>query len=554
MSAQKKLRCAIYTRKSSEEGLEQDFNSLDAQREACTAYIASQKHEGWRLVPKPYDDGGISGGTLDRPGLQELIADIEAGKVDQIIVYKIDRLTRSLTDFAKLIERLDAAGASFVSVTQSFNTSTSMGRLTLNVLLSFAQFEREVTAERIRDKIAASKRKGLWMGGVVPIGYEANGRTLEIVESEAKVVRQLYDLYLKSQNIRLVKERADRLGIKSAIRKSSKGICKGGQSMTRGQIHHILTNPIYAGLIRHKDQTFEGEHPAIIPKVLWDEVQQTLQDGAARTRQVTKATSSSLPLTGKLFDENGHKLTSSHAKKGTKRYRYYVSSDLAKQSIDHRDNGWRLPAKQIEDTVLSILINYVKVTDFLTGAGDTLTAIEVRDHLTAKSAIIEDIGAPGTPDWADLIDRVDLKVGELKLIINPQKLADRLLLKESELQGAQLTVSKQVQLKRRGVETRFVIEGQPLKSNKDQTLISAILTARRHYLMIKDGTSIVGLAKTEGGSAKRIRQTIKLAFLAPDIVQDILNGHQSETLTTDWLVRTNLPMDWDEQRQLIAAL
>ncbi len=368
MSAQKKLRCAIYTRKSSEEGLEQDFNSLDAQREACAAYIASQKHEGWRLVTKSYDDGGISGGTLDRPGLQELIADIEAGKVDQIVVYKIDRLTRSLIDFAKLIERLDAAGASFVSVTQSFNTSTSMGRLTLNVLLSFAQFEREVTAERIRDKIAASKRKGLWMGGVVPIGYKANGRTLEIVESEAKTVRCLYDLYLKNENIRLVKERADRLGIKSAIRKSSMGICKGGQSMTRGQIHHILTNPIYAGLIRHKSETFEGEHPAIIPKVLWGEVQQKLQDGAARTRQVTKATSSSLPLSGKIFDENGYKLTPSHAKKGAKRYRYYVSSDLTKQNIDHRDKGWRLPAKQIEDTVLSILINYVKVTDFLTGA------------------------------------------------------------------------------------------------------------------------------------------------------------------------------------------
>ncbi len=219
----KPVRCAIYTRKSSEEGLEQDFNSLDAQREACAAYVASQKSEGWKLVPNHYDDGGISGGTLDRPGLQNLLADIEAGKVDLVVVYKVDRLTRSLADFAKLVERFDTTGASFVSVTQQFNTATSMGRLTLNVLLSFAQFEREVTAERIRDKIAASKKKGLWMGGLVPLGYESKNRTLIINEAEAKTVRTLFRLYLELGSVRLVKEEADRLGVVSKKRSYASG-------------------------------------------------------------------------------------------------------------------------------------------------------------------------------------------------------------------------------------------------------------------------------------------------------------------------------------------
>ena len=269
----KKIRCAIYTRKSSEEGLEQEFNSLHAQREACAAYVASQKAEGWVLLPTQYDDGGISGGTLERPVMQQLLTDVDAGLVDQIVVYKIDRLTRSLADFAKIVERLDAARASFVSVTQSFNTATSMGRLTLNMLLSFAQFEREVTAERIRDKIAASKRKGLWMGGYVPLGYDADGRTLRINESEAKTVRTLYDLYRDYGTIREVRAAAAGLGLRSKYRTNADGRMQGGRPFGRGHIHHILTNPLYAGKIRHKGQVHEGQHPAIIAPDLWDEVQ-----------------------------------------------------------------------------------------------------------------------------------------------------------------------------------------------------------------------------------------------------------------------------------------
>jgi site-specific DNA recombinase len=260
------VRCAIYTRKSSDEGLEQAFNSLDAQREACAAYVASQKGQGWRLLPHPYDDGGVSGGTLERPGLQRLLSDIEAGKVDLVIVYKVDRLTRSLADFAKLVERFDNAGVSFVSVTQQFNTATSIGRLTLNVLLSFAQFEREVTAERIRDKIAASKKKGLWMGGHVPLGYDAKDRTLVVNEAEAETVRTIFQLYLERGCARRVKEAADRQGLVSKYRRFDRGRTFGGVPFSRGRIYHLLANPVYVGEIRHKGHSYPGQHPAIIDR------------------------------------------------------------------------------------------------------------------------------------------------------------------------------------------------------------------------------------------------------------------------------------------------
>jgi site-specific DNA recombinase len=262
------IRCAIYTRKSSEEGLDQEFNSLDAQHEACAAYIASQRHEGWKMLSARYDDGGISGGTLERPALQRLLADIDAGRVDMVVVYKIDRLTRSLADFARLVDRLEAAKCSFVSVTQAFNTSSSMGRLTLNVLLSFAQFEREVTAERIRDKIAASKKKGLWMGGLAPLGYDPHPdrtrRELVVNEAEAQVVRQLFELYLEHGCLNATAAAANDAELRSKSRVFASGRVQGGAEMSRGQIHRILTNPVYRGQIRHKDKTWPGMHPAIV--------------------------------------------------------------------------------------------------------------------------------------------------------------------------------------------------------------------------------------------------------------------------------------------------
>ncbi len=269
-SQRRTLRCAIYTRKSSEEGLEQAFNSLDAQREACAAYVKSQAHEGWRLIPERYDDGGQSGGTLERPGLQRLLAAVEARQLDVIVVYKIDRLTRALVDFAKLAELFEAHGVSFVAVTQQFNTTSSMGRLTLNVLLSFAQFEREVAGERIRDKIAASKRKGMWMGGVVPLGYEAGDRTLVINPAEAETVRTLFRLYLELGNVRRLQAEAARLGLTTKARREADGQPRSGRPLSRGHLYTILRNPLYAVQIAHKGQRHPGRHPALIQPETWE--------------------------------------------------------------------------------------------------------------------------------------------------------------------------------------------------------------------------------------------------------------------------------------------
>jgi len=298
------------------------------------------------LLPEHYDDGGLSGGSLDRPALQKLLQDIADGRVDQIIVCKIDRLTRSLADFSRIVDTLDAAEVSFVSVTQSFNTATSMGRLTLNMLLSFAQFEREVTAERIRDKIAASKRRELWMGGQVPLGYDADGRTLEINDSEAKTVRALYDLYQQHGTVREVKAAADQRCLRSRQRQSADGAQKGGGAVDRGHIYHILTNPVYAGRIRHKEKVFDGQHDAIVDPDRWDRIQRLQQDGAAKGRARKTAKQRSL-LCGKLFDETVDRLTPSHSKtKAGVRLRYYVSHRLIKNSGETKGDGWRLPARE----------------------------------------------------------------------------------------------------------------------------------------------------------------------------------------------------------------
>src|SRR5467141_1475356 len=312
------VRCAIYTRKSSEEGLEQEFNSLQAQREACEAFITSQRHEGWVCLRAAYDDGGFSGATMDRPALQQLLADLTAGRVDTVVVYKIDRLTRSLADFAKIVEILDSRGASFVSVTQQFNTTTSMGRLTLNVLLSFAQFEREVIGERIRDKIAASKQKGMWMGGVPPLGYRAQDGNLIIVEHEAETVHAIFRRYAELGSVRLLKEELDARGIQSKLRTSASGRISGGQPFAGGALYLMLQNRIYRGEIVHNQQSYPGEHEPIIDQPLWDAVQAQLAGNAAEHNEGGKTLQPSL-LAGMLFDGDGNRMTPSHAvKKGTR--------------------------------------------------------------------------------------------------------------------------------------------------------------------------------------------------------------------------------------------
>ncbi|MFN4324203.1 MAG: recombinase family protein, partial [Aeromonas media] len=298
----KKVRCAIYTRESSEEGLEQDFNSLHAQREACAAYVLSQASEGWSLVGAEYDDGGISGGTLERPALRRLLIDIEARRIDIVVVYKVDRLTRSLLDFARLVETMDRAGVSFVSVTQSFNTTTSMGRLTLNMLLSFAQFEREVTAERIRDKIAASKARGMWMGGMPPLGYEPDGRSLKVVDEHAALVRDIFARYLALGSVRLVHEQLTAEGVTTPERVLTSGRTIGGKPFMRSQLYRMLSSPVYVGEVHHRGKVFEGKHQGIIERALWEAVQRQLADNRQGEERETRASSPSL-LAGLVFDE-----------------------------------------------------------------------------------------------------------------------------------------------------------------------------------------------------------------------------------------------------------
>jgi site-specific DNA recombinase len=341
-------KCAIYTRKSSEEGLEQGFNSLDAQREACAAFITSQKAEGWTAIKEHYDDGGFSGGNTDRPGLRRLMDDIQAGKVSIVVVYKIDRLTRSLMDFAKLVEVFDQHGVTFVSVTQSFNTTTSMGRLTLNVLLSFAQFEREVTGERIRDKIAASKKKGMWMGGSRPTGYDIKDKQLIINIEEADLIRLLFQKYTELGCVRRLKRYLDFEGIRSKHWISRKGRTHGGASFSKGILYQILKNPVYAGKVRHKEKVYDGQHQAIISYDLWEAVQQKLADGSVSEKGKKKPAVTGNLLKGKLFDCEGNLYSPVFTSRGAKQYRYYTNQALLQdRPLPHGAVG-RIPAHDIE--------------------------------------------------------------------------------------------------------------------------------------------------------------------------------------------------------------
>ncbi|HEY3622102.1 MAG TPA: recombinase family protein, partial [Roseiarcus sp.] len=348
------FRCAIYTRKSSDEGLEQAFNSLDAQREACEAYIVSQRHARWTALPDMYDDGGLSGGTMERPALQRLLSDIKAGKVQIIVVYKVDRLTRSLADFAKIVDVLDAYCASFVSVTQQFNTTTSMGRLTLNMLLSFAQFEREIAGERIRDKIAASKAKGMWMGGNVPLGYAVKDRKLIVNETEAATVRMVFRRYAELGSVSLLEAELGRDGIVSKRREGAGGALSGGKRLSRGALYLMLQNRLYRGEVAHKDQIYPGQHEAVIDPELWQIVQDKL---AANRQERSLAVGAEVPslLAGLIFDSDGACLSPTHAVKKGKRYRYYVSTALITGSRTDYPKGRRIPAGDIEGLVLDRL-------------------------------------------------------------------------------------------------------------------------------------------------------------------------------------------------------
>src|SRR6266700_3748390 len=351
-SVGKPARCAIYTRKSSEHNLDLAFSSLDAQREACEAYIKSQAQEGWRLIPSRYDDGAFSGASLERPALQQLLSDVRASKIDIVLVYKVDRLTRSLADFAKLVELFDVHGVSFVSVTQQFNTTTSMGRLTLNVLLSFAQFEREVTSERIRDKIAASKRKGLWVGGPLPLGYHMKEGKIAVVEDEAERVRLIYRRYLELGGVNALVRDLREKDIRTKIRLRSTGLSHGGILYERGSLFYLLHNRFYIGEVKYKDEVLPGEQPAIMDRQLFDAVQQKLTDQWSHRNHAK--TKSDHVLTGLLFDDAGHRMIPTHATKAGLRYRYYASLPHLKGESKTVSVGSvsRIPATDIEDMIV----------------------------------------------------------------------------------------------------------------------------------------------------------------------------------------------------------
>jgi DNA invertase Pin-like site-specific DNA recombinase len=382
-----KLRCAVYTRKSSEEGLEQGFNSLDAQREACEAYVASQRSEGWLLVPDRFDDGGFSGGTLERPALQRLLADIAQAKVDVVVVYKIDRLSRSLMDFARLVEVFDRHSVTFVSVTQSFNTTTSMGRLTLNVLLSFAQFEREVTAERIRDKFAASRARGMWMGGWAPLGYDVVDRRLVVNEAEATLVRRIFDRFAKlGSATKLVQELA-RDGASN----------KRGRPIDKGFLYKLIGNRIYVGDAVHKGVSHKGDHEAIVSQASWDRVQAILATNARARSAATRAETPAL-LKGLIWTADGRAMSPSHTRRRGRLYRYYVSQDVLKNGARDGQTLSRIPAGEIESAVIDQLRRLLAAPEIAAA--------------TARAARAEDPGVTER-DVGEALQRLDLLWSEL---------------------------------------------------------------------------------------------------------------------------------------------
>lgn len=449
-----KVRCAIYTRKSSEEGLEQDFNSLHAQREACAAYILSQASEGWSLLDEEYDDGGFSGGTLERPALQRLLTDIEAGKIDIVVVYKVDRLTRSLIDFAKLVETMDRTKVSFVSVTQSFNTTNSMGRLTPNMLLSFAQFEREVTAERIRDKIAASKAKGMWMGGVPPIGYEPDGRMLKIVEDHAAFVKGIFERYLELGNVRLVAEQMQDQGLHAPRRVLATGREVGGGPLTRGQIYKLLSNPVYLGEIHHKGQAFEGKHKAIIDRASWDSVQAKLEVNLKGEERGKRARSPSL-LAGKVFDERGDKLVASHASKGKVRYRYYVSRSLQHGEGEPRDTDIRIPARELEGAVIARITEALRdPISLLADAGLPIEAAQLRSICRTCSELARRLSSKDRQLLRELLGSIVVTHSMIEIALDAPTLVAHFGYEATK--AAKIVLASEVRLNRSGRALRLV--------------------------------------------------------------------------------------------------
>jgi site-specific DNA recombinase len=521
----KPVPCAIYTRVSTDHGLEQDFNSLDAQHDAAQAYIRSQAHAGWTLIRSRYDDGGYSGGSTERPALQRLLADVRARKVDVIVVYKVDRLTRSLADFAKLVELFDGHGVSFVSVTQQFNTTTSMGRLTLNVLLSFAQFEREVTSERIRDKIAASKRKGLWVGGIAPLGYATKDRKIVVVEEEAERVRTIFRRYLGLGSLnRLMADLRER-GIVTKVRSLKTGRTIGGIPFTRGPLAHFLRNRFYIGEVVFKGEVLPGEQPAILDRDLFDAVQAKLND-QRNNHTAARGKSESL-LIGRIYDDRGNRMTPSHVRKGGTKYRYYLSSPLLHGQPGRAGSVRRVPAAELE----------------------ALVAGAVREHLEDSTESDDrDLIRSHVVSVAVQADQLVVELEAKKALSDPPNAVDndRLVLR---------IPWRQAPMKRR----RDIIvpasvsphDRRPIRAETRATLIASIARGRRWLDEIVAGTvtGVEQIATRDKCSIRQVNMTISLAFLAPELVQAAVEGRLPRGIGVARL--RDAPPEWSRQYAML---
>lgn len=555
--ADKILRCAVYTRKSTEDGLEQEFNSLDAQYEACAAYALSQRHEGWVLNEKRYDDGGFSGGNMKRPGLERLLADIEAGQIDIVLLYKIDRLTRSLADFSKIVEVLDKAEASFVSITQAFNTTTSMGRLTLNMLLSFAQFEREVTGERIRDKIAASKRKGIWMGGPVPLGYKVKDRKLVVVPKEADQVRHIMERYLEASSVQELADELNRDGYRTKVQKRASGPHKGGCIYRRGTLYHMLTNRIYRGMIVHKGEAFEGEHKAIVEEEVWERVQFRLKangSGPSRRRNVEQPSL----LTGLIEDGEGRPMTPTHSGKSkkTQRYRYYVTRpDLL--------NG--KPASRVSATDLENIICEHLAARLI----DPAFALDVLGGKEPDAAILRQVAAKADLTAAGLrsgsartkchilrqvLARVKLGEENIELALDPQGLAERLEIGVIENPDAAALAPTVPALRvRGGHQLKLVVpsadqkQEQPAKHDMKLIALLAEALEARELVFANPDMSMNALAKRERRCRTRLAKLVGISCLAPELIKLTIEGKQPIGLAPEALQSAKLLPAWTDQ-------
>ena len=552
-----RVACAIYTRKSSEEGLEKEFNSLDAQREACEAYIVSQKHAGWVVVRDLYDDGGLSGGTIERPALKRLLADIKSGKVQIVVVYKVDRLTRSLADFAKIVDVLDAHGASFVSVTQQFNTTTSMGRLTLNMLLSFAQFEREIAGERIRDKIAASKAKGMWMGGSIPLGYDLRERKLVINETEADTVRLIFARYADLGSVSQLHAELKRDGIVSKLRIATNGHRTGGKPIARGALYQMLHNRLYRGEVAHRGNVYPGQHQAIISDDLWQSVQTKLANSRHDRTIGAYAENPSL-LAGLIVDQTGRPLTPTHANKRGKRYRYYISSALLKGDADASGSSFRLPAGEIEALVLD------RLRSFFDSRAEILDALELQDLSAGniegacrRSAHLAAQWQSRAPrETADLVRAIVRSViiepNQISLAICPIRLAERLGLPvPNDRRPSPVVLDIAAELKRCGKGKRLVIHNG-MRFEIHPGLIQLLHKAfRARRTLLEDSDESLNAIETRLGTSKgHMTSLMRLSYLSPEIIRDILAGRQPLGLGAKRLIglSKDLPHDWQAQR------